>query len=134
MKCQICDTDNTKKECLHYNKVMNTTENNKLIAEFMGFKRKGNSHIILLKDGFVPFERNVGHLEFHTSWDWLMPVVQKIDEMGYNVHISRISCKITPILENDNVITSFVCGNVDKKIKLVYDTVVEFTKWYNKEQ
>jgi hypothetical protein len=115
---------------------MNTTENNKLIAEFMVLKEPYElpQHGIIRPNGYFKTEFLAEELKYHKSWDWLIPVVQKIDEMGYNVHISRISCKITPILEDDNVITSFVCGDVDKKIELVYDTVVEFIKWYNKEQ
>jgi hypothetical protein len=117
---------------------MNTTENNKLIAEFMLLEKNDLSckHSELI--GYKKDENDMFHLhsqlKFHSSWDWLMPVVQKIDERGYNVHISRISCKITPILEDDNVIASFVCGDVDKKIELVYDTVVAFIKWYNEQK
>ena len=40
--------------------------NNKLIAEFMGY--------IYEDDILVPEEP-----QYHTSWDWLMPVVSKIE-------------------------------------------------------
>ena len=49
---------------------------NKLIAEFMGFKEHEGSYYLPLYNGgdWVPDVE----LEYHTSWDWLMPVVIKI--------------------------------------------------------
>jgi len=43
-------------------------ENNKLIAEFMGY--------IYEDDILVPEEP-----QYHTSWDWLMPVLIKIERI-----------------------------------------------------
>tara|TARA_R110000824_G_scaffold1687_2_gene8379 strand:+ start:893 stop:1138 length:246 start_codon:yes stop_codon:yes gene_type:complete len=44
---------------------MNTQENNKLIAEFMGYE----VHPV--------YEDERHDLHYHTSWDWLMPVIHK---------------------------------------------------------
>ena len=51
-------------------------KDNKLIAEFMGFKEHEGSYYLPLYNGgdWVPDVE----LEYHTSWDWLMPVVIKI--------------------------------------------------------
>ena len=50
-------------------------KDNKLIAEFMGFKP--NEHgIYQTKHG--PYY--LDSLSFHTSWDWLMPVVGKMNK------------------------------------------------------
>ena len=46
-------------------------ENNKLIAEFMGVKYP------MLKGS---------DLQYHTSWDWLMPVIRKIEDGGLDPH------------------------------------------------
>ena len=54
---------------------MSQAENNKLIAEFMGasFDDKGMTRIC----GRFGLERvNALNLKYHTSWDWLMPVVE----------------------------------------------------------
>jgi hypothetical protein len=45
---------------------MNTQENNKLIAEFMNYPDLGT-------------EGDFSYLKYHSSWDWLMPVLKKIN-------------------------------------------------------
>ena len=47
-------------------------KNNKLIAEFMG----AEWHKDFFKDVCIVSPSNISY-KFHTSWDWLMPVVQK---------------------------------------------------------
>ena len=49
---------------------------NKLIAEFMGLKEHEGSYYLPLYNGgdWVPDVE----LDYHISWDWLMPVVIKI--------------------------------------------------------
>ena len=62
-----------------------TTENNKIIAEFMGAKtdinvyheigsKMGKFDLWLPKHGIVV----VSHLKYHSDWNWLMEVVEKI--------------------------------------------------------
>lgn len=57
-----------------------TMENNKLIAEFMGgytpYERFGDSTEYYYKGHYVTLE----NMKFQTSWDWLMPVIKKINE------------------------------------------------------
>ena len=100
-------------------------ENNKLIAEFMGIELKPNECGRLFR--------------YHKEWNWLMPVVEKIEnfmdgEQGdsirghrYNVDISHCSCEITG-----------ECPEIHfqeaTKKKATYKAVVEFIKWYNPKQ
>lgn len=66
-------------------KEVTTTEGNKLIAEFMGAYRPNeilNSYegTFLYLNGKRWCQRE--SLEYHTSWDWLMPVVEKMADFG----------------------------------------------------
>tara|TARA_R110000787_G_scaffold36651_5_gene93402 strand:+ start:3404 stop:3679 length:276 start_codon:yes stop_codon:yes gene_type:complete len=57
---------------------------NKLIAEFMGMNYgdpNDNSVMIQMTpqgNEVVP----INSMEYHSSWDWLMPVVEKIYQLG----------------------------------------------------
>ena len=55
-------------------------EDNKLIAEFMGISIDGE--FAYIEDEGNPLEEvmPINKLNYHTSWDWLMPVVQKIGD------------------------------------------------------
>ena len=103
---------------------MNTQENNKLIAEFM------DKDVALLES--VGIEKYTSdELKYHTSWDWLMPVVEKIESLGYDVIIRKDSCEI--IGENVKGVeySSYECFNAGKHIT-TYQAVVEFINQYNK--
>jgi len=90
---------------------------NKLIAEFMGGQR-----VLPDEDVYnMPTHNNlcygVNELQYDTSWDWLMPVVQKCfdtqqPEEGQHYFI------------NESLLTM--------DIEVVYDRVVEFIKEHNK--
>jgi len=91
--------------------------NNKLIAEFMGLQfSKGEYYRPLFNSGDWISE---DELHYHTSWDWLMPVVEKIEN-----YLS------------DNVGKYFVGyfddGLISNDIEVRYQAVVEFIKEYNK--
>ena len=88
-------------------------ENNKLIAEFMELQfHKGEYYRPLYNSGdWIP----ENELEYYTSWDWLMPVIEKITEL----------CEEPQ--ELDELKHALLC--VD--IKSVYFIVVEFIKDYN---
>ncbi len=104
-----------------------TTENNKLIAEFMGLLPLSRAAFISDKNqkyyGFCNL--SLLELKYHTSWDWLIPVIQKVNEVsGYNdyntnrLHMQRVL---------DDCISENAVG-----IDEVHKAVVEFIKEYNK--
>jgi hypothetical protein len=101
---------------------MNTTENNKLIAEFMGYETYDHtdSIAIRLSNGNEFNSEAIGHIhvKFHTSWDWLMPVVGEIDHLEYeSERLDKIEMAIKT-----------------RQINAVHKAVVEFIKWYNENK
>ena len=93
-------------------------ENNKLIAEFMqletAFNHKG------IKE-YYQREYNSGswyeeyELKYHTSWDWLRPVVIKTEQVCEGVPQELLNISLY------------------SDINEVYNAVVEFIKRYNKQ-
>ena len=107
---------------------MNTTENNKLIAEFMGIKFKDDELYLKelreMKANGVFFEQGYmsSELKYYTSWNWLMPVVEKIKDEAYSGII------LEKVDEIDNVLTC------DLRKENLYNAVVEFIKQYNENE
>ena len=107
---------------------MNTTEGNKLIAEFMGVVSSENWY-----DGYelhkagIPFNygamgNGTSELKFHSSWDWLMPVVERI--------VPPHGWTLSGIKFQSVVINSLQTANINK----VYIEVVKFIQWYNEQK
>lgn len=111
---------------------------NELIAEFMGltFKKEVNS----IKYYNVPaghiesHNASMGDFAYHRRWDWLMPVVEKIESLALGkygtpvtVDIRHERCNIST--ESDERWTN----HKNSKIEAVYASVVEFIEWYNKQ-
>lgn len=73
----------------------NNSKDNELIAKFMGAKYV-DEHLIEFENFHSFNEINEGEfvytnwfdpeteLQYHTSWDWLMPVVEKIMDISFN--------------------------------------------------
>lgn len=124
---------------------MKTEEGNKLIAIFMGgryvykenvgtqvYNKQDRHRIYGLKQ--INTYHMVRNLEYHSSWDWLMPVVEEIESLGWTVVIEKGLCHIfsdkTPYIDDEFANKSN--GNITPKIELAYKTAVEFITWYNK--
>jgi len=93
---------------------MNTQENNKMIAEFMQSIEDG-----LYLDGLYFYNGRYydTNMEFHKSWDWLMPVVDKMN---------------TTELWDEYDISDLAIYIISVDISLAYKSVVEFINQYNK--
>ena len=88
-------------------------ENNKLIAEFMGGKFS-HPHWRLPNTGRWTEDK----LQYHTSWDWIMPVVNKCMQTGDNTD------------EWDALGDTLSTINITN----VYQGVVEFINFYNQNK
>ena len=113
-------------------------KDNKLIAEFMGcihllpFK---NTNSFKMNDNGTRTEEGkwyrLNELKYHSSWDWLMPVIEKIERLGYAVNIYEQECRI---FEDRTIKPKYKKITYElTKIEAVYKAVVEFIKWYNKK-
>ena len=99
-----------------YNECYPPANPNVLIAEFM---QKGS-------EGFGLYDYNGKHyklyeLKFHTSWDWLMPVIEKclVGEAEQSEEISNTTIK------------NIYEGICNQNISFAYKSVVEFIKNQN---
>jgi len=106
--------------------------NNKLIAEFMGLSIKAGVCYYTDENNEFPMGiRSNDNLPYHTSWDWLMPVVDKCTQIGFR----DTDTDDNPLYELwdrlfcDNM-GQFVGNHIDE----VYNSVVEFIKTYNDER
>ena len=80
---------------------LNNMNNNKLIAEFMGLTNHHNDNSIMLRE--TPKGNVVVHvydLDYDSSWDWLMPVVQKIGDEYLNTPFDETYSHLTEQYEN----------------------------------
>ena len=100
-------------------------EKNKLIAEFVGLP-----HQVTINQSYYNLKNkdNTGtwypikRLQYHTSWDWLMPVVDKINQLGKPKDVGYplfVKC----LKVRNSLVT------ID--INLIYNEVTEFIEWYN---
>jgi len=98
-----------------------SVDGNKLIAEFMK-QWKGVDCYRYGKD-YYGFE----NLRYHLSWDWLMPVVEKIEGLGFTFIIDGVSAycyEKGKIMEGKS-------GIAKTKIEAVWIAVIKFIKWQN---
>ena len=121
-----------------------TTENNKIIAEFMGlnktkmfFNLKTGNYVkketadcdIKVVDVYLKNNKPITNFYYHSDWNWLMEVVEKIESLGYYVNITGTYVSIGAIESKTNPI--FIEKDSNIKIEAVYNACVEFIKWYN---
>ena len=112
------------KQKLKKETVMNTTiENNKIIAEFMGYIDNGCSEEGFLINPITNFDEEINDLRYHLDWNWLMEAIEKC-LIGEAEHDDEKAKKaISEIYES-------LCSI---NISATYKSVVEFIKWYNEQ-
>jgi hypothetical protein len=118
---------------------MNTTENNKIIAEFMGFyfDRFHNDGIIEPPINTMFFKHSatfsLEELKFNSDWNWIMEVVEKIKPLVYAFDICKSGTIIFQFKEN-NTLPSIAFNNRNmSQIETVYNSCIEFIKWHNEQ-
>lgn len=139
-------------------------EGNKLIAEFMGGKIMPYGNSKPYPKGLPNWALNeydfdilkVGGFDYHSSWDWLMPVVEKIEKIfqwepdkGKYISVDYFSINYSRRYPDYTTITCIsICTKLNgamsefhdvktaslSKIESVWLAVVEFIKWYNQNK
>ena len=128
-------------------------ESNRIIAEFMELPAKPlgyyeniwNQSVIREIDGSARIASlfKPEQMGYHTSWSWLMPVIEKIETLVFNkdcgdgvsvsfryvVEIKSTYCCI----EADNTLTTYQGFRTfdDNKLSSTYISVLKFLRWYN---
>jgi hypothetical protein len=134
-------------------------EGNKLIADFMQIKTElispygiGIPRLYSMQEEHQTEEGDCTELSYDCSWDWLMPVVEKLDRLDIsNLNLKNANCIHTEIAgshikicirehhtgtDYDYHFIYFKNGysDNDSKIEAIWIAVVEFIKWYNKNK
>jgi len=120
--------NNVLRMCINWTYAYNDNDmkENKLILEFMGYPKIAND------------EDKRDYLEdcvkYHESWDWLMPVIEKIETLGYtfekNYQPIDKDWQSLIVKGNDILYQEFN----DDSLKSSYYVLVEFIKKYNNER
>lgn len=107
-------------------------EGNRLIAGFNGMYCL--NEYARHKGGTVMFYQD---MRYHSSWEWIMPVVEKIESIKdpnecerFYVSIVGERCIIRDSLKSLDIVCDNECIT---KIGAVFKSVVEFIKWYNQQ-
>ncbi|NTW33877.1 MAG: hypothetical protein HGB12_14890 [Bacteroidetes bacterium] len=103
-------------------------EGNKLIAEFMEFPYNDSEQFIISYYYLEDRPGTIDDLEYNSSWEWLMPVVEKCEKIpvcnkgGFAFIINGTLC-------------AWDCYTFIEKTKLeaVYKAVIAYIKWYNEK-
>ncbi len=114
-------------------------EKNRMIAEFIGHEEEQTEsgefvyaiefqNSEKLNDIQIEFFY-ANELKYHTSWDWLMPVIKEISNKTGYVYV---------MYDTDSYFTnmgdSFYFGGGFESIEQTHIAVVEFIEWYNENK
>jgi hypothetical protein len=97
---------------------------NELIAEFMGID-------FTTKDAYLTYPPPIckRYGRYDQSWDWLMPVVEKINSIEGVSYIIEGKCAME--IGRNGARLAF--QTTDSMIETVYNTVIQFIKWHNSQ-
>lgn len=115
----------------------NTVENNKLIAEFLGYSQPHPDY----PDTTYWYKKDCQPLTillFHSDWNWLMGVIEKIESLpamkdngNFFFEINQDSVTVFNSTRMDIVIEVIGQGS---RINNTYQAVIEFIQWYNEQK
>lgn len=113
---------------------------NEVIARFMGGKRVQHPEQIFFSEDHFGYVCHKGHwwnennLQYHTSWDWLMPVWKKAAVILFDI---RGDLNDEKYLEAHRITKAFMEACQKAEISKAHEAVykaVQFITWYNDNQ
>ena len=140
-------------------------ESNRIIAHFMGLRPKMESpDVYTYNDGLMftvrednpekVMEAIVRYAKYHNDWNWLMPVLDKIEKNGATIrvnsnfnhfHKSNFH-QVTIEIDNGELSKDGKAFYPDgykykkhsntsvNKMEVFYSSVIDFIKWYNENK
>ena len=112
------------------------------IGQYTGIAQENSTGVYLSKDGSTRWFdldeiKNIDFKDvknYHLDWNWLMEVVEKIEETEIENNIlmlESIGNEAKFIYDNG---CRFLNSNIgETKIEAVYNACIEFIKWYNEQ-
>ncbi len=110
-------------------------EKNRMFAEFMEVEK----HIDMTGANRWRHSSNLSvwvfdiGLEYCQSWEWLMPVIEKIESLNFTSESAYLPLN-THRFWFFSAGAKVVEGRGDTKFKAHLDAAVKFIEWYNKQQ
>jgi hypothetical protein len=105
-------------------------EGNRLIVNFMGIRPIYNSYTgtfqwgdgVFFRCGNILYEKTmddiVAYVKYSTSWDWIMPVLQKCLTLGDNTDQWDVLYNSLQYVD----------------VSMLFESIVEFITWYNENK
>jgi hypothetical protein len=117
-----------------------TIQGTKSIADFMGYEKDGVFYSIGVIN-HLTFNNRKHHEEqlcFHLSWDWIMPVIRKINGLGKEYQLAIFKNYVSCTVEKGGKFykdfsfshAEYITGEQDD-ITAAFKLVVRFVEWYN---
>ena len=112
------------------------SSDNKLIAKFDGWKKQPD-FVNGDEESFPYYTKMVDGREidihyhpnnYSESWNWLMPVLEKIHKLGYPYLVSNNTTTIYKTWMKKTIAHSHGKDTIESAWK----TIIQFIKWYNK--
>lgn len=102
--------------------------------EEMAFDRYGIEYFdgIIMKPDDLRVDSHFPARPYDWSWDWLMPVVEKIESIGYSVFIQNECSWIKVARAGMRMPDLSELG--ETKIESTYNVIIQFITWFNLKQ
>jgi hypothetical protein len=109
------------------------------------YVRKGNHAIAVFMEDFYDTglepsyyirrnqEYKIEEAQYHSSWEWLMDVVEKIEELGFRVYLAKYSCQVYRQYQDfpDNFIID--ADFKDDRLENAFDGISSFADWWERK-